>query len=476
MDYIKGAPRDQIILFPESVDDYIAEDNPVKFTDAFVDSLDLVKLGFKYSELKQTGRPPYDPADMLKLYIYGYLNRIRSSRRLEKEAARNLELIWLLKKLIPDYKTIANFRKDNLDPLRKTFREFTLVCKKLNLFGAELIAVDGSKFRAQNSKKKSFNKDKLNRSIKVMDEKIAGYMAELEYNDKLEESSKTPKAKELKEKIEALKTRKEERQELLKDLEVSGDTGVSLTDPDSRLMMSNQRFEVCYNVQMTVDAKHKLIVDYEVIDKGVDHGQLCEMATRAKEILETDNIEVLADKGYYDAKDIKACIDNGIIPTIPKPARNPAKGGGLFGKDQFAYDRSKDCYVCPGGRELEFKKTMPRNGKILRLYRTLYCQNCELKPACTETGNRTVYRWEYEHLLEEMQLRVETDKAKIRQRQQLSEHPFGTIKRGFDQGHLLLKRLKKVRGEFSLSVLAYNIKRTINILGVPGLVDAVNSA
>jgi len=472
VNYIKGTDRDQVILFPEAVDDYIDENNTVKFVDVFVDSLDLVKLGFKHSELQATGRPPYNPADMLKLYIYGYLNRIRSSRRLEKEAGRNLELIWLLKQLAPDFKTIANFRKDNAKALRSVFREFTLLCKNLDLFGAELIAVDGSKFRAQNAKKKSFNKDKLSRTIRDIDKKISDYMDDLDENDESESQIKKPSAKELQEKIDGLKNRRTEYKRILADLEASGNTGVSLTDPDSRLMMSNQKVEVCYNVQMSVDSKYKLIVDFEMSDSPADQGQLSNMAKRAKEILDADNLEVLADKGYYDPKDIKDCMDSGITPTVPRPRTNRRKAGGLFAKAEFTYDSLQDCHICPAGQNLTLQTHARAYGKNMRRYQTDACKDCRLKQQCTKASRRTIERWEHEHLLEEMQVRVEADKEKYRLRQHLSEHPFGTLKRGFDQGYLLLKRFQKVRGEFSLSALAYNIKRAIKIVGVQGLIEA----
>lgn len=473
MDYIKGGSRDQVILFPEAIDDYIDENNPVKFVDAFVESLDLAELGFKYSRLKQTGRPPYNPADILKLYIYGYLNRVRSSRRLEKEAARNVELMWLLKKLVPDHKTIANFRVDNLKALKATAREFTLICKKLDLFGAELIAVDGSKFRAQNSKKRNFTAAKLRRTIKAIDEKIDTYIADLEENDQLEESSQKPSAGELREKIAALKAGKEKHADMLEEMNRSGTNEISLTDSDARLMMNSQRVELCYNTQIAVDDKHKLIVEADVINTSADQGQLSSMCQRAKETLGAGNIEVLADKGYYDSLDIKACLDDGTTPLIPRPARRPPRSGGFFSKARFKYEPDADVFICPAGDKLAFQHARPWRGKTMRLYQTNRCPKCRLKASCTPTASRTVSRWEHEAILEAMEARIEANKDKFRQRQWLVEHPFGTMKRSFDQGYMLLRGLDKVRTEFSLTVLAYNMKRAVKIVGIQGLIAAV---
>lgn len=478
MAYIQGVDRNQIILFPEAIDAYIEEDNPVQFIDAFVDNLDLVALSFKYSVTKATGRPPYDPSDMLKLYIYGYLNRIRSSRSLEKESHRNIELMWLLKKLTPDFKTIADFRKDNKDAIKKVCREFILICKTLNLFGGELIGIDGSKFKASNSKKRNFNEAKLKKKVKEIEERIEEYFKELEENDERETSISRITKEELKTKIQLLKGRKDEYKELLKSLKESGETQISLTDPDSRAMVNNQRIEVSYNVQMTIDDKHKLILDHEVINEVKDQDQLSNMAKRAKEILEKDQIEVLADKGYYNAVEIKECVDNGITPYIPKPAPTISKEINIprpeFYKDKFRYKSDKDIYICPEGAEITYRNTAIHHGKVMRLYKSAGCMNCKSKGLCTRNRNgRIIYRWEHEDVLEEMKKRVEGNKDKVKRRQWLTEHIFGTIKRSFNQGYLLMRGIEKVRAEISLSVLAYNIKRVINIVGLKGMLAAL---
>lgn len=321
MHYQEGVTREQAILFPETVDDYITDDNPVQFIDAFVDRLDVRLLGFKRAELEETGRPPYHPRDMLKLYIWGYLNRVRSSRCLEKESQRNVEVMWLIKKLTPDFKTIADFRKDNREALRKVYKEFTLVCKGLGLFGGGLISIDSSKFRAVNCKKRNFNRAKLMKRIKEIEEEIERYLQELEENDAKEATVSGVSAQDLKAKIEWLKKQGKEYRELLQRLIDNGESQISLTDPDSWAMLNNQRVEVCYNVQATVDSKHKLILDYEVTNEGTDYGQLSEMARRAKEILEVEKLEALADKGYHSAEQIKQCVKDGVIPYIPEPER-----------------------------------------------------------------------------------------------------------------------------------------------------------
>jgi transposase len=473
MAHIKGTPREQIILFPDVIDDYIEEDNTARFIDAFVDSLDMVTLGFKYSATEKTGRPPYNPKDMLKLYIYGYLNRVRSSRRLEKETQRNVEVMWLVKKLTPDFKTIADFRAGNTAAIRSVFKEFTVVCKRLDLFGRELVAIDGSKFRASNAKKKSFTKKKLEKTIKEIEDKIDTYMDELDENDKEEAHSPKAGAKELKEKIDALKTRKGTYQGLLEEMQETGTSEISLTDPDARSMMNNQRVEPCYNIQATVDPKHALIVDFEATNEAADQHRLSTMATRAKEVLEVDQLEVTADKGYYDGQEIKATIDAGVILFIPKPARKRPKEDDLFCKEKFTYDKARDIYICPAKQELLFMKEVSKLGKKIRLYEGQSCSNCGLKEKCTKAAKRTVTRWEHEEILEEMQGRVLLNLDKVRIRQWLSEHPFGTLKRGFDQGFMLLRGLKKVNAEAGLSFLAYNIRRVINIIGIKNLIAAV---
>lgn len=469
MKHIRGMDRNQVILFPEVIDDYVTEENPVRFIDAFVDSLDLIELGFKHAELSPTGRPPYAPADLLKLYIYGYLNRVRSSRFLERECEKNVEVMWLLKKLTPDFKTIADFRKDNREAIKKVFKEFILLCKKLDLFGGELVAIDSSKFKAVNSKKRNFHEGKLKKSLQRIDEKIEKYLKEIEENDKTEADVKPPKVEKLKEKIDQLKERKEKYQGILKKLRESAERQISITDPDSRLMLNNQKKEVCYNVHITVDEKNKLILDHEVVNEHDDFSHLNELSLRAKQILEVDKLEVLADAGYYDSEEIKKCMDNGITPYIPE--RNPHGKVNLdpaFYKTEFKYDKEKDVYICPAGNELRLFVTYKAREE--RLYRGYNCSSCEFRPKCTSNKRgRILARREFEDAMEENRKRVKENIEKVMKRQELAEHPFGTIKRAFNQGYMLLKRLHKVGAEISLTMLAYDIRRVINIVGAEKL-------
>ena len=475
MEYIQGTDRRQEILFPEIIDDYIEEGNPVQFIEAFVNSLNLKELGFKHAELNSTGRPPYDPADLLKLYIYGYLNRIRSSRLLEKECRRNVEVMWLLKKLAPDFKTIADFRKDNRDAIKRVFKEFVFLCKKLDLFGGELVAIDGSKFKAVNSKKRNFNDAKLKKKLKDIEEKIEQYLEEIEENDNSEAHDRLPDKKELNGKIELLKERKEEYQELSKKLKESGKTQISLTDPDSRAMLNNQKIEVCYNVQIAVDEKNKLILDYEVTNAVEDSDQLSEMSKRAKNILEVEELKVTADSSYYNPEEIKECLDNGIIPYVPERNADGRKNiDPSFYKRKFTYDKEKDVYVCPAGNVLKLWATY--NARTEKLYKTEKCSSCELRLKCTShKRGRIVTRRRYEEILEENRKRVKENMDMINKRKELVEHPFGTIKRAFNQSYLLLKRFPKVGAEMSLTMLAYDITRVINIVGLKKLIAEVTT-
>lgn len=470
MAYIQGIARNQAIMFPEIIDDYIEEDNPAQFIDAFADSLDLEALDFTHSQPQEVGRPAYAPGDLLKLYLWGYLNRIRSSRWLEKETHRNVEVMWLLGKLMPDFKTIADFRKDNKEAIKKVCREFIFLCKHWELFGGELVSIDGSKFKAVNSKKRNFNQDKLQKRLKEIDEQIETYLKELEDNDNEESCVGRVSAEELKAKIEKLKQRGEDYQELLKRLTDSGERQISLTDPDSRAMRNNQKIEVCYNVQTVVDSKNKLIVDFEVTNEGTDQNQLSTMAERAKEILGVEELEVLADKGYYAGDQIKECVADGIIPYVPEPDI-VVPGHQFLNKSNFRYDGQQNAYICPEGKTLTFWNVKESHGKLMNVYRGQECRCCPLKNSCTSSSNgRLIYRWEHEHILEDMRQRVKTNEAKMKMRKQLSEHPFGTMKRAFNQGYLLLKGIEKVRGEISLTVLSYNITRVLNIIGVQAVV------
>jgi transposase len=475
MSYIRGADRSEVLLFPAAIDDYITEDNPIRFVDAFVLHLDLAELGFTRATPAATGRPAYDPADLLKLYIYGYLNRVRSSRMLEREAQRNVEVMWLLSKLTPDFKTIADFRKDNLEAIKAVCREFTLLCKKLDLFGGELIAIDGSKFRAVNSRKRNFNPAKLARLIKSIDERIAAYLKEMEQQDVATPSAARLSAEELQAKIGQLKERRQFHQTLAEELQDSGRQEISLTDADSRLMSVGQVLDVCYNVQTAVDSKHKLIVHHEVTNAHTDEKYLVPMAATAKQVLEVETLEVVADKGYYSGEEIKKCEDQGIITYIPKAHVSPKLKKELFTKDDFRYDPTNDVYVCPEGKHLTLRGITTERKKVrMRYYKTAACKTCQVRARCTENHRgRIIKRLVGEEVLERMAQRLKHSPEKMKQRGQLVEHPFGTMKRGMNQGYFLLKGIKQVAAEMSLTVLCYNLKRGMNIVGIEKMIRAV---
>jgi len=383
MSYIEGESREQRILFPEVLDDYIGEDNVVRFLDAYIDGLEMEELGFKQSLPKETGRPPYDPRDLLKLYIYGYLNRLRTSRMLERECGRNLELMWLMRKLGPDFKTIADFRKDNRKAFKAVFRHFVLLCKQMGLVGGELVAVDGSKLKAVNSGQKNFSPKKLEKRLKEIDKKVERYLDEMDRADKQEKATSEITAAELKEKIEKLKQRKGQYEELLKVLKASGEKQISLTDGDSRAMALTPRGEVSYNAQTVVDSKYHLIVDQDVTNDGLDNHQLLTMAKSAKQILGQQQLQVVADMGYYNQEELKGCEEAGIRAYVSKPLVSKNTARGLFGKEKFVYEADGDCYRCPAGERLDFRFESEQDGRKFRYYWTTACPGCALKAQCT---------------------------------------------------------------------------------------------
>jgi transposase len=481
-EHINGTNRDQTVLFPDTIDKYVDKENPVRFIDAFVDSLNLEKLGFKHSVFADTGRPSYNPSDLLKLYVYGYLNQVRSSRKLEKECHRNVEVMWLMKKLAPDHKTIADFRKDNVNCIKDVFKEFVYLCRSLDLYGAQLVAIDGTKFKAVNSRSNNLNEKTVALRLKQTEEKIAEYLRELETND-ANDSEEDEKAKtdELKEKISQLEDKKQQYEQIQTQMKATGQREVSLVDPDSRLMrVDSQRLEVSYNVQTSVDAKQHLIVDYDVINISTDHHQLVKDALAAKATLGVDELDVLSDKGFYVEKDIADCENNGITVFMPIPAvLSPYKSLGIpmpeFYSDRFVFDAVRDVYVCPAGKELTFCKYVYKDDPLRgRVYRTVYCSECGLRSKCTRNKRgRTMVRSEFDGAVERLRVRLQSHEGreKLRLRRMLVEHPFGTIKRAFNQGYVLLKGLRKVRGEVGFTMLAYNMRRVINIFGVGTIIN-----
>jgi len=476
--FVEGVDRSQSTLFPASLDDYVIEDNPVRAVDAFVDALDLRKLGFTSVDPLDTGRPGYHPATMLKLYIYGYLNRIPSSRRLERECQRNLELIWLTGKLAPDYKTIADFRKDFGEPIRKTCREFVAICRKLDLLSKASVAIDGSKFKAVNARDKNFTEAKMKRRLERIDESIARYMSQLETADRqAAQGADVPEAKvtRLKDKIAALKEEVARLNTINEQLQASKDKQISLTDPDARSMATSGKDTgiVGYNVQVAVDTTNHLIVAHEVTNIGTDRHQLANMAEQAREELGVEKLEAVADRGYYDGGEIKACEDAGITVTLPKPQTSGAKSAGRFGKQDFVYVAADDVYRCPAGKTLTFRFAGLDDGKMMRRYWTNACAECPLKSQCATGPERRIPRWEHEAVLETDQARLDHNPDAMRERRSTAEHPFGTIKCWMGATHFLCTTLPKVATEMALNVLSYNMKRVIAILGVRALVDAM---
>jgi len=470
MGYIKGHDRNQIILFPETINDYISEDNSVRIIDEYVNQLDLEKYGFKRTTPSRIGRPPYNPKDLLKLYIYGYLNRVRSSRRLEHEATRNLEVIWLLNKLKPDFKTIADFRKDNKKALLEVFRGFTRLCNEWDLFGKEIVAIDGSKFRACNSKKNNYNKKKLERHLKYIDEKINKYLQELDESDENETFDRKPDTEEIRQRIKELKDRKQKYENYQKELEETGQSEISTTDPDARLMTTNNKnsVEMNYNAQTAVDSRHKLLIDFKITNSPNDLGELADMALRAKNVFGGADFEALADKGYYKAEDLKKCVDHGITPYVARQTYSNSSGNREFYPDKFIYDKDKDVYICPMGEELTRGRQRKSKGQIIGFDYRNYgaCSRCACKEQCTKSvRGRTIFRHVDQDFLDGINLQTALNMEKYRQRQMIVEHPFGTIKRNWGAYYFLTKGKLSVTTEAALTFLAYNMKRVMNILG-----------
>ena len=477
--FVEGVDRGQSTLFPERLEDWIGDDNPVRVVDVFVDELDLGVLGFGRVQPLSTGRPSYHPAVLLKLYIYGYLNRVQSSRRLEREAGRNVEVMWLTCRLVPDHKTIADFRKDNGPAIRKVCARFVALCRQLELFVEASVAIDGSKFKAVNSRERNFTRAKMKRRMEQIEESVGRYLHQLDSADRQEPSlARTTKTVRLKDKIATLKEEMRRLGKLEARMLATPDRQVSLTDPDARSMATSGRGSgvVGYNVQAAVDTRHHLIVAHDVINVGNDRAQLSAMAKQTKAALESDRLDVVADRGYFDGEEILACHEDGITVTLPKPLTSGAKAKGRFGKQDFVYLAEDDVYRCPAGERLLYHYTNQERGLSLRRYWTTACQACAIKGRCTTAKQRRITRWEHEHVLEAVQRRLDEHPETMRQRRETVEHPFGTIKSWMGSTHFQMKTLKRVRTEMALHVLAYNLKRVMNILGIDPLIAAMSAA
>jgi transposase len=476
--FVEGMDRGQSTLFPECLEDWIADDNPVQIVDVFVDELDLGALGFGGVDPEITGRPSYHPSVLLKLYIYGYLNRVQSSRRLEREALRNVEVMWLLGRLAPDHKTIADFRKDNGRAIRQVCARFVELCRTMGLLTEASVAIDGSKFKAVNNRDKNFTRAKMERRMAQIEESVARYLQQLDTADRQEpsEALKT-KTERLKEKIEKLKEEMRRLVGLKAVMLVAPDQQISLTDPDARSMATSGRGSgvVGYNVQVAVDIKHHLIIAHEVTNVGTDRSQLSPMAKAAKATLGVEKLDAVADRGYFSSEEILACDNAGITVTLPKPMTSGMIARGRFGKQDFRYLADEDVYICPAGQKLTYYFTTEDKGLVLRRYRTHACQNCAITHKCTTSKERLISRWEQEHVLEAVQRRLDEHPEKMRQRRETVEHPFGTMKARMGATHFLMKTLPRVASEMALHVLAYNMTRVMSIMGVRPLMAAMRA-
>src|SRR3954462_7106657 len=476
--FVEGTDRGQSTLFPECLEDWIDENNPVQVIDVFVDELDLAELGFDGVAPEVTGRPAYHPSVLLKLYIYGYLNRVQSSRRLEREASRNVEVMWLTSRLVPDHKTIADFRKDNGGAIRQVCTRFIALCRAMNLLTEASVAIDGSKFKAVNNRDRNFTRAKMDRRMAQIEESVARYLQQLDTADRQEpsEALKT-KTERLKDKIAKLKEQLQHLGKLRVQMLAAPDQQISLTDPDSRSMATSGRGSgvVGYNVQVAVDTKHHLIVTHEVTNSGSDRAQLANMATQAKAVLGVDKLEAVADRGYYSGEEIKACEDAAIAVTLPKLPTSDMEAKGQFGKQDFVYLVDDDAYRCPAGELLTYQSATVDDGRAIRRYWTHACVTCPLKARCTKAKNRVISRWEHEHVMEAAQKRLDENPQAMRQRRETVEHPFGTLKMRMGATHFLMKRLPKVATEMALHVLAYNLTRVMNIVGVKPLLAAIRA-
>ncbi len=476
--FVEGSDRGQSTLFPEYLEDWIGEDNAVRVIDVFVDELDLADLGFGGVDPEATGRPSYHPSVLLKLYIYGYLNRVQSSRRLEREAGRNVEVMWLTGRLAPDHKTIADFRKDNGRAIRQVCARFVALCRIVGLFTEASVAIDGSKFKAVNNRDKNFTRTKMERRMAQIEESVARYLHQLDSADRQEPSlARTTKTTRLTEMIAKLKEQMQRLLALEARMLATPDQQISLTDPDARSMATSGRGSgvVGYNVQVAVDTEHHLIVTHEVTNIGTDRSQLAQVAKETKATLEATSLDVVADRGYFNSEEILACEEAGITVTLPKPMTSNAKAQGRFGKQDFRYVAEADVYICPAGERLVYRYTNEENGLVLRRYWTNACQSCAIKHSCTTGKERRITRWEHEAVLDAVQRRLDEHPEKMRQRRETVEHPFGTIKSWMGSTHFQMKTLKHVGTEMALHVLAYNMKRVMRILGVGGLMEAIHA-
>ena len=479
--FIAGEDRQQITLLPDCLDDYITADNPVRLVEVFVDELDLTTLGFAGAVPEATGRPAYHPATLLKIYLYGYLNRVPSSRRLERESQRNIELIWLTGRLMPDFKTLADFRKDNGPAIQAACAQFVVLCRRLDLFSKAVVAIDGSKFKAVNNRDKNFTAAKVEARLAQVETSIGRYLAALDRADREPSDIAEARTTRLKQKIAGLREQMQVLQARGRQVEAAPDGQISLTDSDARSMATSGKGTgmVGYNVQAAVDAEHHLIVAHAVTNVGSDRAQLAPMGLLAQAATGCDTLTVLADRGYLNGEQVLACEGTGVLPCVPKTLTSGHAKRGLFTGQDFVYAAEQDHHTCPAGQHLTnglARSDRQAEGEEMDHYRNLTaCRDCALKPRCTPAETRRVKRWVHEGVLDAMQARLDRMPAAMKIRRQTVEHPFGTLKAWMGATHFLTRTLAKVRTEMSLQVLAYNMKRMIQIFGVGPLMAAIQA-
>ncbi|MDA8054895.1 MAG: IS1182 family transposase [Thermoplasmatales archaeon] len=468
--YVSGTGRRQLLLLPDMIEHYVEEDNPARFVDTFVDSLDLQELGFTYARLDEgAGRPSYDPHDMLKLYLWGYYNAIRSSRKLETECHRNLEVMWLICKLKPDFKTISDFRKDNIDYMKGVFKAFNEQCLGNDLFGGKTIAIDGTKIKAWNSRDRNYRRDTVEKQIAEMDKKVEKYLKEMDENDAREKDE--PKITNMKEKIDSMKKRTEKLRDIKKTMDSEKVDEISLTDPEARLMKTMHGIDVCFNGQISVDQKNHLIVDYDLTNDPTDYASLVPLTGSSREFLGSDGMESLSDRGYFSMENVKALSDQNVDAYIPEARHGmPDKKTGMpkpeFHESRFTYNSEKDLYVCPEKNEMHYLRNQKTvKGKTFRIYSTTACETCPARSGCTESKRgRWIWRWEHQDIIDQHRKKMSLiGHEKMKKRKSMVEHPFGTMKRAMNAGYTLLRGKRRVKGEFGIIALTYNIKRVINI-------------
>ena len=474
--YIEGTDRGQSTLFPDRLEDWIGEDNPIRVVDLFVDEIDLAELSFGRTSPAPTGRPGYHPSVLLKLFIYGYLNRVPSSRALEREAGRNVEVMWLTGRLIPDHKTIADFRRDNGPAIRKTCAQFVELCRRIGVLKGDCVAIDGSKFKAVNNRDKNFTKGKIASRITHLEASISRYLEEMVRIDRQEEGeARAEKIANLAHRTDRIRQEIQRLQDMDRELKEAPDSQISLTDPDSRSMATSAKgsgFVGC-NAQAAVDTETHLIVTHDVINAGHDREQLAPMAKGAKAALGRNEMSAVADKGYFSGREILACHEDGITTTLPRPETSGNRKKGMYVKADFAYDADADVYRCPAGETLRRHYTTEEQGLLVHRYWTNVCQTCPVKARCTTGKERRITRWEHEYLVDAMRDRMGRDPALMALRRSTAEHPFGTIKDWMGATHFRMRTLRNVRTEMAFHVLAYNIKRMISLIGVRGLLAAI---